>query len=97
MNSVWLSLLWKEWSEYRWKLAALSVAILVPPFLFTAMIEANNLQIFIQILLGTLYCYGFLAGMFLGMGVARERMASARSPFFNHCRSPCGRRRLPSC
>jgi len=70
MNSVWLSLLWKEWSEYRWKLAALSVAILVPPFLFTAMIEANSLQVFIHNLMGTLFSYGFLAGMFLGMGVA---------------------------
>jgi ABC-type transport system involved in multi-copper enzyme maturation permease subunit len=31
MNSVWSSLLWKEWREHRWKLAALvAIIVLVP-------------------------------------------------------------------
>jgi hypothetical protein len=31
MNSVWVSLLWKEWREHRWKLAALvAILVLVP-------------------------------------------------------------------
>lgn len=70
MQTVWQSLLWKEWCEQRWKLAVLSVVIVVPPFLFTALIEPGGLEIFCQVLLGTLSSYAFLAGMFLGMGVA---------------------------
>ncbi len=88
MQSIWLSLLWKEWREYRWKLAALSVVILAPPFLFTAMIEANSLEVFIQILLGTLLSYGFLAGMFLGMGVAARENGVGTIAFLKSLPNP---------
>jgi hypothetical protein len=70
MQSIWLSLLWKEWREYRWKLASLSAVIIVPPFLFGVWLETNNPEAFVPLLIGTLMCYGFSAAMFLGMGVA---------------------------
>ena len=36
MNSIWLSLLWKEWCEFRWKLAALVGISVVTPFAIVA-------------------------------------------------------------
>jgi protein-S-isoprenylcysteine O-methyltransferase Ste14 len=81
MQSIWLSLVWKEWREYRWKLAALSVIILVSPFLFTAWIEANSFMVYMRLFLGTLLCYCFLAGMFLGFGVAAKENSVGTAPF----------------
>jgi hypothetical protein len=70
MQSIWLSLVWKEWREYRWKLAALSAVMIVLPLFFEAWLGDNSLQTSMTLLLGTLFCYGFSTAMFLGMNVA---------------------------
>jgi hypothetical protein len=74
MNSVWLSLLWKEWCEFRWKLLALTASFVIGqgilmsiftqdpwPDVWTAISQSMGFCLII---------YLVLAGAFVGMSVA---------------------------
>jgi hypothetical protein len=76
MNSIWLSLLWKEWCEFRWKLAALTAILLGVPAVFllfafsVAPSISKALEGVIIVPVMTLIPYLMLAGIFVGMSVA---------------------------
>ncbi len=76
MNSIWLSLLWKEWCEFRWKMAALTAILLGVPavfLLFDFSVEGNASRSLLGLILIpviTLFPYIMLAGIFVGMSVA---------------------------
>ena len=78
MQSIWLSLLWKEWREHRWKLAALSAILLGVPLLMTVVLEPW--EFFTAFTVG-ITPYVILAGMFLGMSLAAGENASGTAPF----------------
>lgn len=67
MPSVWRSLLWKEWQEYRWHLLWLTVAIVLLPLFFVGDLHPESLLVVAN---GVLACYGILAGLFVGMETA---------------------------
>ena len=76
MNSIWLSLLWKEWCEFRWKMAALTAILLGVPavfLLFDFSVEGDASRSLVGLILipvVTLFPYIMLAGIFVGMTVA---------------------------
>jgi hypothetical protein len=76
MNSVWLSLLWKEWCEFRWKMAALTSILLGVPavfLLFDFSFEGDATRALVGLILipvVTLFPYILLAGIFVGMSVS---------------------------
>ena len=76
MNSIWLSLLWKEWCEFRWKMAALTTILLGVPavfLLFDFSVEGDASRALVGLILIpviTLFPYIMLAGIFVGMSVA---------------------------
>ncbi len=72
MNSIWKSLLWKEWREQRWRLVALTALILLPAGWFFSYFAAPTIMPFtlwdnLSILAAFANCYIVLAGCFLGM------------------------------
>ena len=82
MQSVWQSLLWKEWQELKWKLVALTVFPLLLLLIFIVGIEYTEEYIGLRYINDTinssmnsvLMSYCVLAGAFLGMHVAgREK------------------------
>lgn len=86
MRSIWYSLLWKEWHEQRWKLAALSAAplmVFVITVAWHGRIERGGLTPgdLVQISAAILSCYGFLAGMFLGMSAAARENGAGTMRF----------------
>jgi hypothetical protein len=74
MNSVWLSLLWKEWCEFRWKLVALTVSFVVGQAIFASILVNDPWQyVATAIAQSTQVClvvYAVLAGSFVGMSVS---------------------------
>lgn len=66
MSSIWLSLVWKEWHEHKWKLAILSVTI----FAFGLFWIREPARIAPEMLSVTLLCYSLLAGLLVGMYTA---------------------------
>ena len=91
VNSIWLSLLWKEWREYRWKLAALTtfVLLVVAVSILIALDGYKNQSWWLRIsnYLGMypvlLLAYGFLAGFFLSMSVAAKEDGDGTAPFLH--------------
>lgn len=71
MRSVWRSLLWKEWHEHKWKLAALTVLVFCGPATIVTFSDADS-QSFTDfgVISGLIIPYGILAGLFIGMGTA---------------------------
>lgn len=74
MNSIWLSLLWKEWCEQRWKMAALTASFVLGQALLLTLFLADHPHEIAEPLIMTLgFClsaYCILAGTFVGMTVA---------------------------
>jgi hypothetical protein len=74
MQSVWLSLLWKEWCEFRWKLVALTVSFVVGQAILTSIfINDPWPDVATVIVESTQVClvvYAVLAGAFVGMSVS---------------------------
>lgn len=73
MNSVWLSLLWKEWCEFRWKLVALTASFVVCQLILISLFGTAERDIAAGVVLSMIFClivYAVLAGSFVGMTVA---------------------------
>jgi ABC-type transport system involved in multi-copper enzyme maturation permease subunit len=74
MNSIWLSLLWKEWCEFRWKLAALAASFVVgQAILMGAFMRGSLHDLIAGLVVSMIFCllvYAVLAGAFVGMSVA---------------------------
>lgn len=74
MNSVWLSLLWKEWCEFRWKLVALTVSFVVgQAILMSIFVNDPWPNVATVAMASTQIClaaYAVLAGAFIGMSVS---------------------------
>jgi ABC-type transport system involved in multi-copper enzyme maturation permease subunit len=66
MYSTWRSLLWKEWREHRWKLAALSAMFVAVPVLSSLRRPAN----FFGMVSLSFFILVPLAAMFIGMSLA---------------------------
>jgi ABC-type transport system involved in multi-copper enzyme maturation permease subunit len=66
MNSVWRSLLWKEWREHRWKLAALVVMFVGVPVL-CSLRHADN---FFSVVSISFFLLIPISAMFLAMSIA---------------------------
>jgi hypothetical protein len=90
MNSIWLSLLWKEWCEQRWKIMAFSSILIVASLLmFAISLTVRGWDRFgvVNLLfysLGVMMFYAPVAGFFLGISAAggensRSTMRFARS------------------
>jgi ABC-type transport system involved in multi-copper enzyme maturation permease subunit len=78
MQTAWLSLLWKEWHETKWKLAAL-MAILVGALLFVALLK--GLSDAVMALPHLIIAYGVLLSFIIGMGTAASENAKRTMPF----------------
>jgi hypothetical protein len=74
MQSVWLSLLWKEWCEFRWKLVALTASFVVGQAILASIIAndpwTNVARVLVQSTQVCLVVYAVLAGAFVGMSVS---------------------------
>jgi hypothetical protein len=73
MNSVWLSLLWKEWCEFRWKLAALTASFVICQLILIALFGDAERDVAAGVVLSMMFClivYAVLAGSFVGMSVS---------------------------
>jgi hypothetical protein len=74
MNSVWLSLLWKEWCEFRWKLVALTAILGIVPLLtlwgFADEAEGDRVLVLTLIPAISTIPYAVIAGLFVAMSVA---------------------------
>jgi len=77
MRSVWHSLLWKEWHEHKWKLAALT-AVSVGTLTAFGLHEHESLLVAIMVI-PVAYC--ILAGVFLGMSTAGGESGRNTLPF----------------
>ena len=77
MQTVWHSLLWKEWHEHKWKLVALT-AICVAPLCLFGLGEPRSLLMGMFVIL---ICYCALTGTFLGMSTAGRESGRNTLPF----------------
>jgi len=77
MRTVWQSLLWKEWHEHKWKLAALT-AVTVGTLLLFGLHEHESLLVGMTVL-PVAFC--ILAGAFLGMSTAGGESGRRTLPF----------------
>lgn len=80
MKSVWRSLLWKEWREHRWKLAALAGMAVVTPVLMYLIWPQARREDFFATIPATLALLIPASALFLGMHAA----AGERSRGTNH-------------
>ena len=88
MQSIWLSLLWKEWREYRWKLAVLTLLIFLP-FLLALFFSADlGWRDWYLLNVSSLFCYGFLASIFVGMDVAAKENGNGTISFLQSLPMP---------
>ncbi len=90
MRTIWHSLLWKEWHEHKWKLAAL-VAILIAVPLACFIAEPYE---FYSGISGVLVPYGLLAGIFIAMSIAAGENARRTMPFLQSLPVPMWRAAL---
>ncbi len=85
MNSIWLSLLWKEWREQRWKMAALTAMMTCLPVLslliFGFFNDAQVVQSVLLMPVSGMYVYAIVAGLFIGMSVSAGENARNTSTF----------------
>lgn len=93
MNSIWKSLLWKEWREQRWRLMALTGLLALPVVWFfiymtAAGLEADILSDYLNTLTGFASCYVVLAGCFIGMHVAGGENARRTMRFMQALPTP---------
>lgn len=88
MRTIWLSLFWKEWRENRWKLVALSAAILIAILVAMAWTHDKGLSQFMPVMIAILFCYGFLASLFLGMGGAGKETGAGTAAFLQTLPTP---------
>ncbi len=79
MQTIWRSLLWKEWHEHKWKLLALSTILVAAPMAGSLIVEK---EAWFEILSAMLLPYAFLAGLFVAMGIAAGENARGTMPFF---------------
>ncbi|NOY42321.1 MAG: hypothetical protein GXP26_10860 [Planctomycetes bacterium] len=77
MRSVWHSLLWKEWHEHKWKLAALT-AVSVGALIAFDLVAPDSL---LSALIGIPTAFCILAGTFLGMSTAGGESGRKTLPF----------------
>ena len=74
MQSIWLSLLWKEWCEFRWKLAALVPILGAVPLLilwrFAGEREPDMVLVLELLPAMSTFPYVVIAGLFVAMSVA---------------------------
>jgi len=80
MQSVWLSLLWKEWREHRMKLAALSGVAFLTLFLICFTFRNNIIDVF-AFMTTSLGCYVFMTTFFVAMNVAGGESSRKTMPF----------------
>ncbi len=66
MNSVWRSLLWKEWREHRWTLAGLTAIAVLAPMLMSL----GSPGMFMTAMISTFFFGVPLGSMFVGMHAA---------------------------
>ena len=87
MRTIWHSLLWKEWHEHKWKLAALVAILLAVPlaFLFG---EPNTIHSSMNAIL---FPYAILAGIFIAMSLAAGENAHRTMPFLQSLPVPLWR------
>ncbi len=80
MQSIWLSLLWKEWCEHRWKLAALSSSMLVVMLLVFFKFRTSVPDV-VTFVTASLMTYALLATFFVAMSVAGGESSRKTMPF----------------
>jgi len=85
MRSIWMSLLWKEWHEHKWKLAALTAILITVPMTIY-FIEIGNGRInfwesFLTSLIPVILTYVLLSCLFLGMSTAGKENTQNTMPF----------------
>lgn len=92
MNSIWLSLLWKEWREQRWKLAALSVSLVIGGAILGNVFTYDSWSnVAIAIGQSAVFClasYALLAGAFVGMSVSAGENSNRTMRFTQALPSP---------
>lgn len=87
MTSIWRSLLWKEWREHRWKLAALvAVVVIVPSILSIRSPGDIYSAITLTLIMGVP-----LAATFIGMGVAAGEESRGTVRFLQALPTPMAR------
>ncbi len=84
MNTIWQSLLWKEWHEHKWKLAALTAIFLAFPVVMLVVKPED----FFDFHTGFLPFYVVLAGGFLGMSVAAGENGHGTTSFLRSLPGP---------
>jgi len=85
MRTIWHSLLWKEWHEHKWKLAALMAILVTAQFVF----GYSDLDLsMLRGMLPTLLFYCVLAGTFLGMSTAGGESGRKTLPFLQSLPAP---------
>lgn len=92
MNSIWQSLLWKEWREQRWKMAALTAVLLATPAIIVALMTRMGptelTEASLTISTTVLFPYALLAGMFVGMNVAAGENSRGTARFLASLPTP---------
>ena len=77
MNTVWQSLLWKEWHENRWKLASLTVIL----FAVTIGMSWETLRWFPSAAMGVSALYVLFAPIYIAAGVCASEASGDTLPF----------------
>ena len=83
MKSIWLSLLWKEWREFRWKMLALYAVLLLVFILMESILGDPGFDTLGPVLGSLLFCYGFLSAFFLGMALAAKENGTGTATFLH--------------
>ena len=91
MQTIWRSLVWREWHEHKWKLAALA-AIMFPLQLFVIVTDPGltTPQIFVWVVCGRAW------GVLLGLHAASGERWAGRSNSCGHVQPACDASRSPS-
>jgi len=80
MRTVWHSLLWKEWHEHKWKLAALTALVYSVLFLIWYWFGENHADT-LYLVTASLTGYSFAATFFIAMAVAGGESSRKTMPF----------------
>lgn len=70
MKHVWQSLLWKEWHEHKWKLAALMAIAMLGPTIPSLLGDDLEYRKWVEAVGHSTIPLSILAGLFVGMGTA---------------------------
>jgi hypothetical protein len=76
MNGVWKSLIWKEWHEHRWKLAAMVAILFAPSAFIVWSVKADPEMLFVGM------CFAIVPlAVFIGLGEASAERSGRTLPF----------------